>query len=354
MKCLLKYQWVKLPRNTLPDKKGIMGYWAKLASRAAFRNGVATYCGYENHVSVGTWSGGMVGLKAILQEKSKSKVLLIMHELSKLGYISFSLNPTTKKLVYKIRDWVVQCSGADCCEGTVYTTEGYGFLCLPRNITERLVQRNHRFEEDDAWLDLWCHTVFQDPRNAFSYMAPAVQFGKYGAALTLEKLGQRWRWEKTKVWRFLQKHGDVFALYKLPGSFGCLIFNKLYPTDAEFALPKQDEIIRILHEIRILGENTYSEGTEHQRINRLINWYSKRIRLESSKDESEPFENDSEKSRVAVSPYIIRAYFSQCWNCKKYINDCWVTVNNDPEPFKKIRGPCTKFRERFPSKGESP
>lgn len=43
MKCLLKYQWVKLPRNQLPPGKGIMGAWARLASRAAFRSGQAHY-----------------------------------------------------------------------------------------------------------------------------------------------------------------------------------------------------------------------------------------------------------------------------------------------------------------------
>ena len=32
-KCLFRYQWVKLPRAHLPVGKGIMGYWAKLASR---------------------------------------------------------------------------------------------------------------------------------------------------------------------------------------------------------------------------------------------------------------------------------------------------------------------------------
>ena len=30
MKCLMKYQWVKLPRNHLPEGKGIMNAWAKL------------------------------------------------------------------------------------------------------------------------------------------------------------------------------------------------------------------------------------------------------------------------------------------------------------------------------------
>ena len=112
----------------------------------------------------------------------------------------------------------------------VYATEGYGFLCLPRNVTQRLAERHYQFAEADAWLDLWCHTVWQESSNAFSFSAPAVQFGQYGAVLTLESLGRRWGWEKTKVWRFFRKHADAFPLYKLPGAFGCLIFNAVYPT----------------------------------------------------------------------------------------------------------------------------
>ena len=46
MKCLLQFKWGKLPRAHLPAGKGIMAHWAKLAARAAFRKGNATYCGY--------------------------------------------------------------------------------------------------------------------------------------------------------------------------------------------------------------------------------------------------------------------------------------------------------------------
>mgnify|MGYP000744844120 CR=1 FL=1 len=98
MKCLLKYQWVKLSRAYLPQGKGLMGYWAKLASRAAFRKGHALYCGYKNEVIPGMWSGGIVGLKSILGLKSRAQALEIMNELSALGYISYSLDPKTKKL----------------------------------------------------------------------------------------------------------------------------------------------------------------------------------------------------------------------------------------------------------------
>ena len=265
MKCLLKYQWVKLPRNQLPPGKGIMGAWTRMASRAAFRNGQAHYCGYINKVNAGGWAGGIVGLKSILGVKRRQQALGLIDELSELGYISYTLDAKTKKLTYQVADWVVRCSGEPCMgREAVYATEGYGFLCLPRNATQRLTERNYQFAEADAWLDLWCHTVWQEPSNAFSYSAPAVQFGQYGAVLTLESLGRRWGWEKTKVWRFFRKHADAFPLYKLPGAFGCLIFNAAYPTGEQFT------------EIRKKDGNTHEkQQSDHARICKLVAWYSR-------------------------------------------------------------------------------
>lgn len=96
-KCLLKYQWVKLPRTHLPQGKGVMGCWVRLASRAAFRKGQARYCGHTNDVTPGMWSGGVVGLKSILGVKSRARALEIMDELQSLGYIEYTLDPVTKK-----------------------------------------------------------------------------------------------------------------------------------------------------------------------------------------------------------------------------------------------------------------
>lgn len=346
MKCLMKYEWVKLMRSHLPRGKGVMGAWARLASRAAFRKGKAEYCGYTNEVNVGEWSGGIVGVKSILGIKRRSEAIKTLDRLSELGYISYTLDSTTKKLTYKICDWVVKCSGEECMDGNVYTTQGYGFLCLPRSITERLAEQNYIFEEADAWLDLWCHTVFEDQNNAFSFSAPIIQYGKYGAVLTLETLGQRWGWEKTKVWRFLKKHGDVFALYRLPGSFGCLIYNKLYPANKEVSLPTDAEIMRILDEIRISGANTQRNTSDHEHINKLVAWYSKKI--------TRDFAPKTEETRVAESDHIIRAYISHCWNCKNCIYDCGnvyigsaavIETNN-------IRGPCIPADMQKTRKGD--
>ena len=130
LKCLMKYEWVKLRRDTLPIGKGIMGAWAKLAARAAFRKGHASYCGHKNAVSPGMWSGGIVGLKSILGIKSRVQALEILDKLSDLGYLKYTLDSKTKKLTYQLTDWVVKCSGEECMNGTVYATAA-GFPTPP-------------------------------------------------------------------------------------------------------------------------------------------------------------------------------------------------------------------------------
>ena len=169
MSCLLKYRWVRLPRALVPSGKGVLGSWARLAVRAAFRAGTGRYCGHVNAVTPGMWSGGIVGVKSILGVRRRGDALRILDELQALGYITYTLDPATKKLEYRIRDWVLECSGEGCSDGAVYATDGYGFICLPRNITQRLADSKIKFGDADAWLDLWCHTVWQENSNAFSY-----------------------------------------------------------------------------------------------------------------------------------------------------------------------------------------
>ena len=69
----------------------------------------------------------------------------------------------------------------------------------------------------------------------------------------------------------------IFDLYRLPGSYGCLVFNKLYPCDTECVTPSQEQIMRILDAIRAYAVNTTKRETDHQYINRLIAWYSRRV-----------------------------------------------------------------------------
>lgn len=358
MKCLRKFEWVKLPREEIPALKGRMGYWLRLASRAAFRKGTSRYCGYDNAVEPGMWVGGIVGLKSILGVRSRRKVLQIMDELQELGYISYTLESDTKILTYRITDWVIKCSGAECQDGVVYTTPSYGFLCMPRDITQRLAEKGCKFDDADAWLDLWCHTVFQDYGNAFSFLAPAVQYGKYGSVLTLETLGKRWGWEKTKVWRFFHKLEGCFPIYRLPGSFGCVIFNMFYPANVDFDMPDDADVIRILELIRISARNTHTEGTDNERINRFVAWKSRRVMLKLREESAQNefgerlhFENESDGGVSLSDHYNARVNFSR-WNCKHSMNciyDCAVGFIGKTENLKTSEiGAVCPFEEINP------
>lgn len=343
MQCLMTYKWVKLLRSHLPEEKGLMGYWAKLASHAAFRKGRALYCGHYNRVAPGMWSGGMVGLKRILGLKSRQSVIDVMNKLMDLGFITYTIDAKTKKLEYFLCDWIENCSGEACLGVTAYAIDQYGFICLPRNITDRLTKSCYLFEEADAWLDLWCHTVSNDPKNAFSFLAPTVQYGKYGAVLTLETLGQRWGWEKTKVWRFIKKHGDVFSLYRLPGNYGCVLFNKLYPTGAVGLFPTQKEVEWVFTELRNFSERTNEKESTRAYLNRLVAWYSMRVTEKMRSTATVAYD----KNRVASFAPIIRAYLSHCRNCKNCRYDCRkIEVSESGVFTNTIRGPTGAHRHK--------
>ena len=334
MKCLRKFKWIKLRRNYLPDGRGLLGYWACLAARAAFRKGKALYCGHKNEVVPGMWSGGIVGLKSILGVKRRSRALQIMNELQELGYIDYSLDRKNKHLTYQIKDWIMQCCGAECDDGVVYATEGYGFICVPRNITDRLVKMNRVFSEADAWLDLWCYTTYKDLGSAFSFLCPVIQYGRYGSLLSMDYLGSRWGWERTKVWRFFQNNACTFGLHRMPGSFGSLIFNLAYFEDDRVTMPSEGKILYLLGKIREASRKGIKADSDRNKVNRMIAWNSgKVIRDLGAMQKQERIEN-----RVADSDNNTRAYFSHGRNCKygrNCIYDCKVT----------ILGTCCQFQD---------
>lgn len=321
MKCLRKYKWLKLHRACLPVGRGIMGYWAKLASRAAFRKGYGVYCGFRNPVEPGMWAGGIVGLKSILGVKRRQKALWIMHELEDLGYLKFTHDLQTKKVTYQISDWEHACSGAECESGAVYATDEFGFLGMPRTLTDRLVDSNRIFDEADAWLDLWCHTTYRDYGNAFSFLGPAIQFGKYGSVLTLEGLGRRWNWEKTKVWRFFKKNESTFKLYRLPSSYGCVIYNAQYLLGEDIQLPVESDVLRMLNDIKAGSRKGIIARSETELINMMVAWNSRKV----VKALEEKSEKESGENRVAPLSTYTRAYFSHGRNYyqgRNCIYDC--------------------------------
>ncbi len=341
MGCLFKFKWVKLLRAHLPEGKGVMSDWAKLAARVAFRKGQGMYCGYTNDVEVGSWVGGIMGVRSMLGVKSKNAALERLDRLQSLGYLEYELEDKTKKLTYRIKDWVLECTGKECENESdnVYAMGDYGFLCVPRTITERLIKSGHIFEEADAWLDLWVYTIYEEKKNFYSFFAPIVRFEKNSVFLSLEALSRRWGWEKTKTWRFFQKHKDVFHLHRLPGSYGCLIFNSLYPTKGECVLPTDKDVEGIIEQVRALSKKMKFDCAKDT-ISELVEFFSP---LLLDKMARQP-KVSGEENRVALFDSIIRAYFSPCWSCESCVYDCKGNsiggYGDRLVETKLIRGPC--------------
>lgn len=106
----------------------------------------------------------------------------------------------------------------------------------------------------------------------------------------------------------------------------------------------------ILDEIRIHSANVQKKGSDHEHLNRMVAWYSKRLtgQFQEAEDESDA------ESRVALLDPILRAYLSLCRNCKNCEYDCSSVKGYTPAVIEasNIRGPCmpvdiTKIAKEF-------
>ncbi len=98
MSCQLKYNWVKLQRQQIPNLDGIMSFYLRLSARAASKAGIVRYCQFMNDIEPGMWSGGIVGLKSILGLKNADKALDTLRVLPDLDLITYDYNRENKSV----------------------------------------------------------------------------------------------------------------------------------------------------------------------------------------------------------------------------------------------------------------
>ena len=325
MKCLERYAWVKLPRTQIPAGRSLLSNFMRLYASAAYRPGQARYCQYINEVHFGQWVGGIVGLKSILGLSSREQAFLVLEELSNWGLLEYEYDPKSKRLSYHISQ--TQRIAVPTQGIPIYARE-QGFLCVPRTLTQPLIQAGYVFEEIDAWLDLWIHTIYRDSDSPLSNIVPLVQFDT-GPALTLASLGNRWGWERTKVWRFFKKYADTFFLFKLPGSYGAVVCNMMY-CQTENAHSVRKTISRFVCKILILGRNTLSGQKTYLRLNRLLRLFGAVVGRTFF----------LLKSRVAPRSLYTRAYISS-WIDLSGLLDC-----------KRVFGGTSSVRDPIMIRGE--
>ena len=312
MPCLIKYKWVKIPRDIMPESRGILLDYVRAYSAAAISKGTMRYCQYENEVEEGMWAGGKVGLRSILKAKTTGDAFERLKRLADAGILTYEYSVETKFLSYKINEEyrVRNCKP----ELPVRCKNTYGFVRVPRGVSDKLAARKYVFEEADAWIDLWCHTVSGDNRNILSFFQPCIQMDGKEPVLTLETLGQRWGWSKTKVRRFFVKNAGVFRLHKLPGSYGCIIFNPGYDDIRGENEPSDEQILKVCRKLQKYGKNKRSVMTDRAFFCVLVNRHTRKL-----------IAFYASKNRGALS-FIIR--YTSLMNNRNYVlsSDCGVTV----------------------------
>ena len=297
---LIVYKSTKMPRSVLPHILAAKGTTAKLCalySIASYRPGTIFIQTTKVHKEIkqvnapGQWIGTVRSLRQALHLQNNTQVINLLEALASNGYLTYSIE---NKLVSYTLPWY-SAEKRNRHYGTQYipkqsarqsqklniknnaiATTNQGWFFLPKI---SLIAPDGCYEEADAWMDLWVHTIYQDYFCAFSFLSPCVSFGKSHSAITLEQLSERWGWEKTKVWRFLEKHSSVFPHYRLPGSYGMLIFNVAYP-DANTNLPSMDTVLDVIATLRdFSGYKTRSQN-DNNNLNRMIAAYSHDLLVE--------------------------------------------------------------------------
>lgn len=311
-KCPVDYKWVKVPRNLVPTKcKGILKDYFKIAFASAYTDGVVKYCGHTNDIKAKQWIGGVTGLKRLLERRSIDTALDAVRFLKDIGLVTM-LFEYGGKITIDVPDIVTPqtCSAEERAKKYVdryilkhggatleeisrlyeyaenrnekcYVNDNSGFICIPRDLTERLVESHYDFDDADAFYDLYLHTVDRYERNPFSQICPTVMYKRGTSVFTLDYLCTRWGWTKCKVSRFFKKFSDYFSLVKLQSSYGCVIFNKVFQTDFEFIVPSQEDCFAIINEMKSRSEyfGAYEElmyyaeydFSENEYINCIIN-----------------------------------------------------------------------------------
>ena len=201
-----------------------------LYSYANFRSNTRTIGSKQYMEAPGQWICKLGALPRILRLKCKAQALEQMKWLTERGFISFEFLDEEQEMVrFAITDWTKHCTHL---EYNYYSYTGTGFFFFPLSVGRQLIAASRRegkliFSELDAIMDLWLHTVINEPAVPGSEYMPVVYFPDIGRMplLSYTFLAKRWGWSKSRVGRFMLKAGEygVISRVSFSGSRGSVI-----------------------------------------------------------------------------------------------------------------------------------
>ena len=184
-----------------------------LFSYANFRSNERVINGDRYMEAPGQWICKLGALPRILRVHSKAQALKLMEYFRDHGFLTFEILDEEKEILrFTIADWKEHCTHL---QYNYYSYKGSGFFFFPLPVGRLLLKTARKevgivFSELDAIMDMWLHTILNDPKVRGSEYMPVVYYSNMRGMplLSYTYLARRWGWSKSRVGRFMLKAGE--------------------------------------------------------------------------------------------------------------------------------------------------
>ena len=150
-----------------------------LFSYANFRSNERVINGVRYMEAPGQWVCKLGSLPRILRVHSKAQALDLMKYFEEKGFLQFEVIDEDQEIIrYTINDWKRHCTHLAY---NYYSYKGSGFFFFPLPIGRLLLRAAKTegrivFSELDALMDMWLHTIVNDPSVKGSEYMPVVYY----------------------------------------------------------------------------------------------------------------------------------------------------------------------------------
>lgn len=236
-----------------------------LFSYANFRSNERVINGDRYMEAPGQWICKLGALPRILRVHSKAQALELMEYFQNHGFLIFEILDEEKEILrFTIADWKEHCTHL---QYNYYSYKGSGFFFFPLPVGRLLLKTARKevgivFSELDAIMDMWLHTILNDPQVRGSEYMPVVYYSNMRGMplLSYTYLARRWGWSKSRVGRFMLKAGEygIISRVSFSSSRGsvismCRYREMIYGEDCEeLELSRIGEIIGIAKAIDVV------------------------------------------------------------------------------------------------------
>lgn len=184
-----------------------------LFNYANFRSNERVINGDRYMEAPGQWICKLGALPRILRVHSKAQALELMEYFQDHGFLTFEILDEEKEILrFTIADWKEHCTHL---QYNYYSYKGSGFFFFPLPVGRLLLKIARKevgivFSELDAIMDMWLHTILNDPKVRGSEYMPVVYYSNMRGMplLSYTYLARRWGWSKSRVGRFMLKAGE--------------------------------------------------------------------------------------------------------------------------------------------------